>query len=316
MNLKCTWDVNIPGASSITIYPEIFEVESSIADYDGENIHGPCDYDWLSVNWEDDNQKDYFCKFCSFNTTDWDQDSKSTDNLEVFVDDFSSPLEIQGEQARIRFMTDEMVVMRGFKIRIEATKSCDEVQIGSGAISSPGWPKNYNDDEECKFTLTAEPGKIIKIIFDEFHLEKSVDCLHESLTIMGRKHCGKSHDKNSPDNVLLVPTGSTVITWKTDGSVRKRGFSFSWESVDSGIEVSSGALESAAGFHVHMQVSFANQTSFNLFQFGKKIKYKCFIDFSGSARLPNGFEATQKTEGFKSTLGKCSNRRGIFPKGP
>ena len=100
MNLKCNWDVNIPGASSITIYPEIFEVESSIADYDGENIHGPCDYDWLSVNWEDDNKKDYFYKFCSFNTTDWDQGSKSTDNLEVFVGDFSAPLEIQGDNAR------------------------------------------------------------------------------------------------------------------------------------------------------------------------------------------------------------------------
>jgi hypothetical protein len=112
-----------------------------------------------------------------------------------------------------------MVVMRGFKIRIEATKSCDAIQTGSGAISSPGWPENYDNNEECKYALSAEPGKIIKIIFDQFDVEKSVDCLHNSLTIMGRRYCGKADNKNSPDNVLPIPTGSTVITWKTDGSV-------------------------------------------------------------------------------------------------
>jgi hypothetical protein len=143
--------------------------------------------------------------------------------------------------------------MRGFKLRIESV-ICDEVQNGSGAISSPDWPENYNHNEECKYTLIAEPGKHIQITFNEFHLEKSGDCLHDSLTIMGRRHCGKSGDRNSAENVLLIPAGSTVITWKTNETVRKGGFSFSWESVNSEIDVSSGALESATGFHDHMKV--------------------------------------------------------------
>ena len=172
---------------------------------------------------------------------------------ETYFGDFSAPLQIQGGKATLNFHTDSIAIMRGFKLRIEAV-TCNEVQTGSGAVSSPNWPENYGINEECKYTLTAEPGKHIKITFNEFHLEKSGDCVHDSLTIMGRRHCGKSGDRNAPENVVLVPAGSTVITWKTDGSVRKGGFSFSWESVDSEIEVSSRALESAAGFHDHMEV--------------------------------------------------------------
>ena len=174
-------------------------------------------------------------------------------NDENYVGDFSAPLLIQSGKATLNFITDKFVPVRGFKLRIEVV-TCSEVQTGSGAISSPTWPENYANFEECKYTLTAEPGKNIRITFNEFHLQKSGDCLDDSLTIMGRRHCGKLGDRNSPDDVVLIPAGSTVITWKTNDSVRKGGFSFSWESVDPEIEVSSGALETAAGFHDHMEV--------------------------------------------------------------
>ena len=61
-NLNCTWDISIPGASGLKITPEIFEVETS----SGENFtFGPCHYDFLSVIWADDQERDYSYKFCS-----------------------------------------------------------------------------------------------------------------------------------------------------------------------------------------------------------------------------------------------------------
>ena len=174
-------------------------------------------------------------------------------NDENYVGDFSAPLLIQSGKATLNFITDKFVPVRGFKLRIEVV-TCSEVQTGSGAISSPTWPENYANFEECKYTLTADPGKHIKITFNDFHVQKAINCIFDTLTIMGRRHCGKLGQRFAPDNVLLIPTGSTVITWETNGAYVRGGFSFSWESVDNDNEVSSGALESAAGFHEHMQV--------------------------------------------------------------
>jgi len=184
--------------------------------------------------------------------------------------------------------------MRGFKLRIEAL-ICDEFQTGSGAISSPNWPENYGSNEMCKYTLTAEPGKHIKITLNEFHLEKSGDCLGDSLTIMGRRHCGQSGDKNAPDNVVLVPASETVITWLTDVTVKKGGFSFNWESVDPEIEVSSGALETAAGFHDHMEI-FLNQLVYQI-----ELKRP-----KRQAALERFWNNVQITEELFQTEGACS----------
>jgi hypothetical protein len=140
---------------------------------------------------------------------------------ETYFGDFSAPLQIQGGKATLNFLTDSIAIMRGFKLRIEAV-TCNDVQTGSGAIFSPDWPDHYSHNQECKYTLIAEPGKHIIITFHEFHLEKSRHCLHDSLTIMGRRYCSDNSDENnSPYEGYVIPAGSTVITWITNDSVRK-----------------------------------------------------------------------------------------------
>jgi hypothetical protein len=59
---EADWDIDIPGASSLTIFPEIFEVETS--GYH-DNIDYMCDFDWLSVRWELEQERYYSYKFCS-----------------------------------------------------------------------------------------------------------------------------------------------------------------------------------------------------------------------------------------------------------
>ena len=60
-----------------------------------------------------------------------------------------------------------------------------------------------------------------------------------------------------PQESLYVLSESTELVWKTDGSVTKNGFSLSWESVDNPAgPAASGPLESAAGFHDHMEVRY------------------------------------------------------------
>ena len=96
---------------------------------------------------------------------------------------------------------------------------------------------------------------------------------------MGRKHCGK----NSPDDSFLIQASSTVILWKSDGTGTKGGFSFSWESVDSEIEVNSGAIKNVDEFHAHMKVIFYHYRISNI----------SFLAFYQSAQLPDGIEKTK-----------------------
>jgi len=128
-------------------------------------------------------------------------------------------------------------------------KPCDQFQTGSGAITSPGnYPIKYNNNVKCKYTLKAEPGKIIKITFDEFDVETSSYCEYDSLTISGRKHCGHSSRK-APKEIVMIFAESTELLWSTDNAVSSKGFSFSWESVDYPVQ-----LQSAAAFNSHMQL--------------------------------------------------------------
>ena len=142
---------------------------------------------------------------------------------------------------------------RGFHLRIEGIKN-DKIQYSSGTVTSPGWPENYGNNEMCVFKLNADPGKIIKITFEEFDVERATLCEYDSLSIMGRKHCG-NWSRKSPEKEVLIYAESTELIWSTDGSVTEKGFRFSWESIDNPIEVPSGALESAAGFHAHIEVN-------------------------------------------------------------
>jgi len=72
-NLNCTWDINIPGATSVTIFPEFFEVESSYEDYGGD-VEVVCNYDWLSVFLEFQQERNHTYRFCSLGMPEYDED--------------------------------------------------------------------------------------------------------------------------------------------------------------------------------------------------------------------------------------------------
>ena len=180
---------------------------------------------------------------------------------QTYVGDFSAPLEIKGSKALVKFRTGPVYSGKPprFKLRIEG-KSCNKVQIGSGTITSPGWPENYTYNDKCKYTLNAEPGKIIKLVFDEFDVESAENCKYDSLTIMGQKYCGKGKMKKAPKKDVMIYAESTELLWSSDDSYGEKGFSFSWKSVDIPIQilkaVESAPLESAAGFNAEMEVCF------------------------------------------------------------
>lgn len=137
-----------------------------------------------------------------------------------------------------------------------APEGCDQVQFGSGSVSTPNFPQNHGNNELCKYTLNAEPGKMIKITFDKFDVESEKYCDYDSLSILGRKHCGvfESRSNQTPTSTVVILSDSTELVWETDRSVTHGGFSFTWESVDNVIQTELSPFESAMGFHEHMEL--------------------------------------------------------------
>lgn len=52
----------------------------------------------------------------------------------------------------------------------------------SGSISSPHFPSEYENNADCTWTILAEPGDTIALVFTDFQLEEGYDFLEISGT--------------------------------------------------------------------------------------------------------------------------------------
>ncbi|KAI1901838.1 hypothetical protein AGOR_G00038510 [Albula goreensis] len=52
----------------------------------------------------------------------------------------------------------------------------------SGVITSPNYPQDYNNNADCTWTVLAEPGDTIALVFSDFQLEDDYDLLEVSGT--------------------------------------------------------------------------------------------------------------------------------------
>lgn len=52
----------------------------------------------------------------------------------------------------------------------------------SGMITTPNYPAEYNNNADCTWTVLAEPGDTIALVFSDFQLEDDYDVLEVSGT--------------------------------------------------------------------------------------------------------------------------------------
>lgn len=52
----------------------------------------------------------------------------------------------------------------------------------SGTITTPNYPAEYNNNADCTWTVLAEPGDTIALVFSDFQLEDDYDLLEVSGT--------------------------------------------------------------------------------------------------------------------------------------
>eukprot|EP00493_Phyllostaurus_siculus_P022102 UN22433 len=113
--------------------------------------------------------------------------------------------------------------------------SCDQrLTATNGAISSPGYPLNYRDQESCTTTITVPEGKQIRVDFTAFHLEgNGLGCRADYLEItdgsISKKYCGNNSKKPIP---FVSRTNRLTFRFKTDSSITYSGYHATYNTVE------------------------------------------------------------------------------------
>ncbi|KAI4818312.1 hypothetical protein KUCAC02_011656, partial [Chaenocephalus aceratus] len=74
------------------------------------------------------------------------------------------------------------LLQRGVAV-VTADDGCGGTLRGqSGVITTPNYPSEYNNNADCTWTVLAEPGDTIALVFSDFQLEDDYDLLEVSGT--------------------------------------------------------------------------------------------------------------------------------------
>ncbi|KAF5282685.1 hypothetical protein FQA39_LY17492 [Lamprigera yunnana] len=138
-------------------------------------------------------------------------------------------------QMKIMFRTNENITATGFKA--EWTSHCGGTFRASKKkryIVSPGYPKNYNINLKCKYTIVPSDGNV-NINFEDFAIEDERMCRFDNLTIQ------EDNEYDSPKTYCGTNTPAPVrtllnvnITFVSDSWNSKRGFKFAYYNDDCG----------------------------------------------------------------------------------
>uniref|UniRef100_A0A158R3Q9 Cubilin n=1 Tax=Syphacia muris TaxID=451379 RepID=A0A158R3Q9_9BILA len=123
---------------------------------------------------------------------------------------------------------------------------CGGIFEGSnGTVTSPGYPERYLQHMHCIYLIKASPDKRIRLHFDIFNLEQSLNdgrCVHDSVSIYDSyvNENETSHFHGNFCGSMLPPitisTANTMaLVFVSDRSIDGLGFSAKWEAVDADV---------------------------------------------------------------------------------
>lgn len=240
-NKECIWKITVPEGFSVALKFQSFEVEN----------HDNCVYDYLEVRDGHEADSPLIKKYCGYKMP---QDIKSTSNkLYVkFVSDGS--VQKGGFAATFVKEFDECATdthgchhscvntLGGFKCECHIGfelhsdgKKCEDACGGymntpDGTLHSPSYPDTYPPEKLCKWQIVAPEQYRITINFTHFELEgNNQDCEYDSVEVQSSlqpeavSHYVFCGTKLPPS--ITSESNTLVITFRSDNTVQKRGFS-------------------------------------------------------------------------------------------
>ncbi|KAB5530866.1 hypothetical protein PHYPO_G00134270 [Pangasianodon hypophthalmus] len=124
----------------------------------------------------------------------------------------------------------------------------------SGVITSPNYPQEYNNNADCTWTVLAEPGDTIALVFNDFQLEEDYDVLEVSGTD-GSAQWFTGPNLPSP---IISSKNWLRIHFTTDGNHKLRGFSAQYQ-VKKMTELKSRGVKMLPSKDNHSKISVLSQ---------------------------------------------------------
>ncbi|XP_011674329.1 uncharacterized protein LOC586545 [Strongylocentrotus purpuratus] len=137
------------------------------------------------------------------------------------------------------FKTDGSIIGPGFSASYQALESGDcghTFTAMNGILSSPNYPSNYGNNEDCGFLIQGGSGQVVSLTFGDFELEQHTGCDYDSVDIhdgdMTAPSLAKLCGTALPD--VVTSTGSSMyVRLTSDSSVTRKGFTATYLIHDS-----------------------------------------------------------------------------------
>lgn len=110
-------------------------------------------------------------------------------------------------------------------------KCIELLTASSGNFTSPCFPSDYPPSTACKWTLQAPAGFVLQLTFLDFELEEARGCIYDSVVVNTGASIVKFCGLTAHGLTLNSSTNHMVVSFSSDFSVQKRGFSISYRQV-------------------------------------------------------------------------------------
>uniref|UniRef100_A0A669EYE9 CUB and Sushi multiple domains 2 n=1 Tax=Oreochromis niloticus TaxID=8128 RepID=A0A669EYE9_ORENI len=124
----------------------------------------------------------------------------------------------------------------------------------SGVITTPNYPSEYNNNADCTWTVLAEPGDTIALVFSDFQLEDDYDLLEVSGT-EGSSQWFTGPNLPSP---IISSKNWLRLHFTSDGNHKLRGFSAQYQ-VKKMTELKSRGVKMLPSKDNHHKISVLSQ---------------------------------------------------------
>ena len=139
----------------------------------------------------------------------------------------------------MQFLSDHSVAGNGFRLEWRVDGCGGILKKATGDLTSPNYPNVYPVNVVCEWRIETALGTSIQLVIHEFDLEGARDCKYDFLHIYG------GPDDTAPlltslcqqrsQNATTHALGNHMfIRFKSDGSIRGKGFSATYNTVQSG----------------------------------------------------------------------------------
>jgi hypothetical protein len=205
----CTWNIQKSGSGIIKFTVESLEIES----------HAKCAYDYVQFSNSADSH-------ISLGT------GSAASTGKLCGSSIPAPIFSSGNSAIVKFHSDYSEQMKGFKINYEfvAQTSCKNQKLNTAvgvqmaSFGTLGYPSNYENNQNCDWTITVPTGQKVMLKFGAFETEYNYDkvTVYDGSSTSS-KQLGIYHGSTIP--TMISSTGNTMlVTFKSDYSETKKGF--------------------------------------------------------------------------------------------